>query len=118
MIPIFEKATAMAAATKGIQLMVGSGADGATFAHGTQALEFVMLVKRAGVSPAQVIQAGTITNATAMGWQDQIGSLEKGKFADIVAVAGDPVADITELQHVKFVMKGGKIVRDEISGRR
>ncbi|MEQ1948155.1 MAG: amidohydrolase family protein [Bryobacteraceae bacterium] len=113
MIPIFEKAVTMAAATKGTKLMVGSGADGSTFAHGTQALELVMLVKRAGVSPARAIQAATMTNAEALGWQDQIGSLEKGKFADIIAVSGDPVADITELQRVKFVMKGGKVVRND-----
>ena len=94
--------------------MVGSGVDGSTFAHGTQALEFEALVKRAGVTPARAIQAGTMTNAEAMGWQDQIGSIDKGKFADLIAVSGDPLADITELQRVKFVMKGGKIIRDEV----
>src|SRR5438132_3056114 len=56
MIPIFEKAARMAAATKGIKVMVGSGVDGSTFPHGTQALEFEWLVKRAGVSPAGAIQ--------------------------------------------------------------
>ena len=50
-----------------------------------------------------------------LGWQDQIGSIEKGKFADLIAVSGDPLADITELQRVKFVMKGGKIVRNELT---
>ncbi|HEV2198424.1 MAG TPA: amidohydrolase family protein [Bryobacteraceae bacterium] len=115
MIPIFEKAVTMAAATKGLKLMVGSGADGATFAHGTQALEFVALVQHAGVSAAKAIQAGTMTNAEAMGWQDQIGSIDKGKFADLVAVSGDPLADITELQRIKFVMKGGKIVRNDLA---
>jgi imidazolonepropionase-like amidohydrolase len=53
-------------------------------------------------------------NAEALGWQDQIGSIEKGKFADLVAVSGDPIADITEVQRVKFVMKGGKIIRNDI----
>ena len=48
-----------------------------------------------------------------MGWQDQIGSIDKGKYADLIAVSGDPVADITELQRVKFVMKGGKIIRND-----
>jgi len=120
MIPIFEHAVRMASATKGIKILVGSGADGSTFPHGTQALEFVALVQHAGMAPAAVIQAGTMTNATAMGWQDQIGSLEKGKFADMIAVSGDPLADITELQRVKFVMKGGKVVRNdwELSGHR
>ena len=111
MIPIFEKAVSMAAATKGMKLMVGSGADGSTYAHGTQALDFEMLVKRAGITPARAIQAGTLTNAEALGWSDRMGSIEKGKFADIVAVNGDPLSDITELQRVRFVMKGGKVIR-------
>jgi len=115
MIPIFEKAVTIANGTRGMKLMVGSGADGSTYAHGTQALDFEMLVKRASVTPAHAIQAGTLTNAEAMGWADRIGSLEKGKFADLVAVAGNPLTDITELQRVKFVMKGGKIIRDEIT---
>ena len=115
MIPIFEKAVTMAAATKGTKLMVGSGVDGSTFPHGTQALEFEALVKHAGVSPARAIQSGTMVNAEVLGWQDQIGSVEKGKYADLVAVSGDPLADITELQRVKFVMKGGKIIRNELT---
>jgi imidazolonepropionase-like amidohydrolase len=49
-----------------------------------------------------------------MGWQDQIGSLEKGKYADIVAVSGDPLQDITEMHRVKFVMKGGKVIKNEL----
>jgi len=115
MIPIFEKAATMAAATPGIKLMVGSGADGSTFAHGTQALEFEALVKQAHVPPAKAIQAGTMNNAEALGWQDQIGSVDKGKYADLVAVSGDPLADISELQRVKFVMKGGKVIKNEIA---
>src|SRR5215470_1035535 len=114
MIPIFENAVAMAAATKGLKLMIGSGVDGSTFPHGTQALEFEWFVKRAGMSPARAIQSGTLINAEVMGWQDRIGSIEKGKYADLVAVSGDPLADITELQRVKFVMKGGKIVRNDL----
>jgi imidazolonepropionase-like amidohydrolase len=49
-----------------------------------------------------------------LGWQDQIGSIDKGKYADLVAVSGDPLADITELQRVKFVMKGGKVIKNEM----
>ncbi len=113
-IPIFERATSMAAATKGIKMMVGSGVDGSTFAHGSQALEFEALVKQAEMTPARAIQSGTIVNAEALGWQDQIGSVDQGKYADLVAVSGDPLADITELQRVKFVMKGGKVIRNDM----
>ncbi len=117
MIPIFEKAVRMAAATKGMKIMMGSGADGATYAHGTQALDFEALVKRGGMTPARAIQAGTTINAEVLGWQDQIGSIDKGKYADLIAVSGDPLADITELQRVKFVMKGGKIIRNDLPHR-
>jgi len=65
------------------------------------------------MSPSQAIQAATTVAAEMMGWQDRIGSIEKGKFADIIAVSGDPLKDITELERVKFVMKGGQIVRDD-----
>jgi len=118
MIPIFEKAATMAAATKGIKVMMGSGADGSTYVHGTQALDFEALVKRAHLTPVRAIQAGTTINAEVLGWQDQMGSIEKGKYADIIAVSGDPLQDITELQRVKFVMKGGKVMRnDMVPGR-
>jgi imidazolonepropionase-like amidohydrolase len=115
MIPIFEKAVTMAALTKGMKIMVGSGVDGATYAHGTQALDFEKLVKRAGLTPTRAIQGATAINAEAMGWSDRVGSIEKGKYADLVAVTGDPLGDITELQRVKFVMKGGKIIRNELA---
>jgi len=114
MIPIFEHAVAMAANTKGMKIMVGSGADGSTYAHGTQALDFEMLVKHGGLTPVRALQGGTMINAEALGWQDQIGSIDKGKYADLVAVSGDPLSDITELQRVKFVVKGGKVVRNDL----
>jgi imidazolonepropionase-like amidohydrolase len=117
MIPIIEKAVSMAIATKGLKIMVGSGVDGSTFVHGTQALELEALVRR-GMSPARAIQSGTMINAEAMGWQDRIGSIATGKYADLVAVSGDPLADITELQRVKFVMKGGTIVKNDLSAVR
>jgi len=115
MIPIFEKAVTMAGNTKGLKIMVGSGVDGSTFPHGTQALEVESFVKQAHMSSARAIQSATIVNAEALGWQDQIGSIEKGKYADLVAVSGDPLADTAELQRVKFVMKGGKIIRNELT---
>ena len=73
------------------------------------------MVRRGAISPTRAIQSGTMINAEALGWQDRIGSIEKGKFADLIAVAGDPLADITELQRVKFVMKGGKIIRNDLA---
>lgn len=112
-IPIFEHATRLAAVTPGLKMMMGSGVDGATYAHGTQALDLIALVKVAGLTAAQALQSATVVNAEALGWQDKIGSLEKGKYADVIAVSGDPLADISEMQHVRFVMKGGRIVRND-----
>jgi imidazolonepropionase-like amidohydrolase len=113
MIPIFEKAVTMASNTKGLKITVGSGVDGATFPHGTQALESIALVKQAHLGSARVLQAVTMNNAEVLGWDKDIGSVEKGKYADLVAMPGDPVADITELQRIDFVMKGGKIIRND-----
>jgi len=115
MIPIFQKAVSLAAATKGMKIMVGSGADGSTYPHGAQALDFEVLVRHGGLTAARAIQGGTIINAEVMGWKDRVGSIEKGKYADVIAVAGDPLADITALQRVQFVMKGGKVIRSEVT---
>jgi imidazolonepropionase-like amidohydrolase len=117
MIPKINASTTLAAATPGLKITVGSGVDGATFPHGTQALESVALVNQAKMEPARVLQAVTKNNAEVLGWFDRIGSVEKGKFADLVAVSGDPAADITELQRVQFVMKGGKVVRNDYTQR-
>jgi imidazolonepropionase-like amidohydrolase len=116
MTAIFAKAVQTANATPGMKIMVGSGADGGTYVHGTQALDLEALVKRGGLAPARALQGATIVNAEALGWKDRIGSVEKGKYADLVAVAGDPLADIAEMQRVRFVMKGGKVIRDELAG--
>ena len=115
MIPIFQKAVSLAAATKGMKIMVGSGADGSTYPHGAQALDFEVLVRHGGLTAARAIQGGTIINAEVMGWKDRVGSIEKGKYADVIAVPGDPLADITALQRVQFVMKGGKVIRSEVT---
>jgi imidazolonepropionase-like amidohydrolase len=98
-----------------MKIMVGSGADGSTYPHGAQALDFEMLVRHGGLTPARAIQGGTIINAEVMGWKDRVGSIEKGKYADVIAVPGDPLADITALQRVQFVMKGGKVIRSEVT---
>jgi imidazolonepropionase-like amidohydrolase len=110
---IFAGAVTLASKTPGMKIMMGSGVDGGTYVHGTQALDFEALVKRGGLTPVRALQAGTVVNAEIMGVKDRVGSLEPGKFADVIAVTGDPLADITELQRVKFVMKGGKVVRDD-----
>jgi imidazolonepropionase-like amidohydrolase len=110
-VPIFERAVSMAVKTKGLRTMVGTGVDGSTFPHGTNANEFEQLVKKTGMTTTQALLAGTIVNAQVLRWDGQIGSITKGKFADIVAVPGDPIADITQLHKVNFVMKGGKVIR-------
>jgi imidazolonepropionase-like amidohydrolase len=77
--------------------------------HGRNAVELAAMVKR-GMPPADAIRAATVNAAELMSWQDNVGAIEAGKYADLIAVDGDPLADITVLQHVKFVMKGGKTV--------
>jgi imidazolonepropionase-like amidohydrolase len=119
-IPIFEKNFKNALA-KGVKIVYGSGVDGTAgdprssgpYNHGTQALDFIWLVNH-GMTPAAAIQSATVTDAEMLGWQDRIGSVEKGKFADIIAVSGDPLKDISELQRVKFVMKGGQIIKNDL----
>jgi imidazolonepropionase-like amidohydrolase len=94
----------------GVTLTFGSGAG--PFPHGTQGDMFAYFVKW-GMAPEKTLQMATSTAADIIGWSDRVGSVAKGKFADLVAVAGDPVADITEMSRVKFVMKGGDIFRNE-----
>src|SRR5207244_3436193 len=90
MIPIFINAVRVADHTAGVKVMMGSGADGSTYAHGTQALDFEVLVTRAGLSTVRALQAGTIINAEALGWLEQAGTIDTGKYADVIAVPGDP----------------------------
>lgn len=82
--------------------------------HGKNAIELQALVKR-GLSPIDAIRAATLNAAELMGWQQDIGAIEAGKYGDLIAVSGDPLTDITVLQKVAFVMKGGKVVRDSLS---
>jgi imidazolonepropionase-like amidohydrolase len=64
------------------------------------------------MSPLEAIRAATVNGAELMGWQEDVGAVEAGKYADLIAVEGDPLTDIAVLQHVKFVMKGGTVVKD------
>ena len=105
-----EKSGRLAIA-RGLKISFGSGVG--PFPHGSQAKEFSYLVKY-GMSPAQAIQSATTVASEMMGWQDKIGSIDKGKFADIIAVFGDPLKDITELERVVFVMKGGQVIRNDL----
>jgi imidazolonepropionase-like amidohydrolase len=90
---------------------VGFGTDAAVYPHGLNAHEFAVMVKL-GLTPLQAIQAATISDADLLGWSDKVGTIESGKWADIVAVDGDPLADVTTLERVKFVMKGGEVVKN------
>ena len=94
-------------------LKIAFGTDVGPFPHGTQAKEFAYMV-RFGMTPAEAIQCATVRAAELMSWDDRIGSIEPGKFADVVAVEGDPLGDVTELEHVKFVMKGGEVYRNDL----
>jgi imidazolonepropionase-like amidohydrolase len=90
---------------------VGFGTDAAVYPHGLNAHEFAVMVKL-GLTPLQAIQAATVNDADLLGWSDKVGTIEPGKWADIVAVDGDPLADVTTLERVKFVMKGGEVVKN------
>jgi len=82
---------------------------------GEASVATLLNLRSAGVPAIDVIRAITVNAAEMLGWQDRVGSIEAGKFADLVAVAGDPVADITELERVRFVMKGGEVVRNDLA---
>jgi imidazolonepropionase-like amidohydrolase len=89
---------------------IALGTDAGVMAHGTNAREFGLMVKY-GMTPAQAIQAGTLSGATLLGREGEVGSLQPGKLADIVAVKGDPLKDIAALEQVDFVMKGGAVFK-------
>jgi imidazolonepropionase-like amidohydrolase len=93
---------------------VAFGTDAAVYPHGLNAHEFAIYVKL-GMTPAQAIQTATVNAADLLGWSDKVGTLEAGKWADLIAVDGDPLQDVTRLQQVRFVMKGGAVVKNEYS---
>jgi imidazolonepropionase-like amidohydrolase len=91
---------------------VGFGTDAAVYPHGLNAHEFAVMVKL-GLTPLQSIQAATVNDADLLGWSDKVGVIEPDHFADIIAVDGDPLQDVTTLERVKFVMKGGVVYKSE-----
>lgn len=91
---------------------VAFGTDAAVYPHGLNGREFAVYVKL-GMTPLAALQSATINAAKLMGWEDRVGAVEKGKFADLIAVAGDPLKDITEMERVQFVMKGGQVFKQK-----
>ena len=93
-------------------LTIGFGTDAGVFEHGHNAREFQVRVEN-GETPMQSIVSATSVNAMILGWEDRVGALEAGRFADVIAVPGNPLDDITALERVFFVMKGGSVYRDD-----
>ena len=93
---------------------VALGTDAAVYPHGLNAHELEVYVREYGMTPLQAIQSATLNGADLMGWTDKVGALEPGKWADVIAVKGDPLKDVRTLQHVDFVMKGGVVYKDEV----
>lgn len=84
--------------------------------RGQSSLLMFRAYAESGMTPLGIIQAATVNAAELLGWQNRIGTIEASKYADLIAVTGDPVQDITELEHVRFVMKGGRVVKNEVAG--
>jgi imidazolonepropionase-like amidohydrolase len=100
----------------GVTIVFGSGATSAAIPHGKQANQFGYYVKW-GLTPTKALQTAYMNAAHMLnyGIEKEVGSIEKGKFADIIAVSGNPLADVTEMERVRFVMKGGTLIRNDIA---
>lgn len=110
-LPLAADAIKRALATKGLKITYGT--DAVAGAHGRNAEDMVCRVQKSGETPMHVIVAATSVNAEALGLGSRIGSLASGYEADIIAVDGDPLADITTMRRVSFVMKGGRVYRND-----
>jgi imidazolonepropionase-like amidohydrolase len=106
-----EKQNAIKAIKAGVKVALGT--DAAVYPHGLNAHELDVYVNQFGMSPLAALQTGTINAADLMGWTDRVGTLEPGKWADLIATEGDPLKDVKTLQHVAFVMKSGVVYKDE-----
>lgn len=103
-------ASSLRAAVKaGVKIAYGT--DAGVFPHGMNARQFTYFVKN-GLTPMQAIQAATVNAADLLGWSTKVGAIAKGKYADIIAVKNDPLNDISALEHVSFVMKGGVVYKE------
>ena len=111
---LLEQAVRRAVAA-GVPIVFGSGATSREIPHGKQANQFNYYAKW-GMGPVRALQTAYLPAAQMLnyGWESDIGTVEKGKFADIIAVAGNPTADVAEMERVKFVMKGGTVVRNDV----
>ena len=115
-----QKASFLRALKAGAKVAFGVNASGAHGKqagpyHGEEAVEFATMVEY-GMMPLQAIRSATSVGAENIGWGDRVGSIENGKYADFVAVSGNPANDVTELERVKFVMKGGQVYRNDFVG--
>jgi imidazolonepropionase-like amidohydrolase len=106
-----EKANAIKAIKAGVK--VACGTDAAVYPHGLNAHELDVYVNQFGMTPIAALQTATLNAADLMGWTAKVGSIDPGKWADVIAVQGDPLQDIKLLQHVSFVMKSGVIYKNE-----
>jgi imidazolonepropionase-like amidohydrolase len=103
------------AIAKELGVRIADGSDpSAADRHGRNGEELEAMTRR-GLTPLEAIRAATTSAAELMGWADDVGAVEPGRFADLIAVQGDPIADITVLQRVKFVMKGARVVKNDLA---
>jgi imidazolonepropionase-like amidohydrolase len=103
-----QRQTFRAALKAGVKLIFGT--DGGVYPNGDNAKQFATMVQW-GMTPMQAIQAATVSAGQALGRTGDVGAIEVGRYGDLIAVAGDPLADVTKLQSVAFVMKGGQVVK-------
>jgi imidazolonepropionase-like amidohydrolase len=108
-----EKVAFQKALKKNVKIALGTDAGGFDWKEVNQAKEFEYYVDY-GMTPMQALRTGTVAAADLLGWSDKVGTIEAGKWADLVAVSGDPLKDITEVERVKFVMKAGVVYKDDI----
>ena len=101
------------AARAGVKIAYGT--DAGVYPHGWNGKQFAKMVQY-GLTPMQAIQAATASAADLLGWSDKVGAVTPGLYADLIAVDGDPLADITELERVQFVMKGGVVYKNVKTG--